>query len=224
MISVIIPALNEATALPATLESLRQQAGAFETIVVDGGSSDETIAVAERFGDVSVISAPRGRAVQMNAGADIAAGDILLFLHADTLLPTGAIRSLNALESDQRCQAGGFRQRFSGRHWTLRFVSWLHNRRCALTGIFYGDQAMFVRRELFRELGGFPSGDMEDIAFSESVRKHCEPTFLNATVVTDSRKFERMGPLRSLFRCLTLLVCYELRMPLLGRAFFAPIR
>jgi rSAM/selenodomain-associated transferase 2 len=221
---VIIPALDEATALPATLESLRQQAGEFETIVVDGGSSDATVAVAESFGNVSVITAARGRAVQMNAGADVAAGDVLLFLHADTLLPANAICELNALERDPRFQAGGFRQRFSGEHWTLRFVSWLHNRRCALTGIFYGDQAMFVRRELFDELGGFPNCDMEDVAFSESVLQHCEPTFLNSTVITDSRKFERMGPLRSLFRCVTLLVCYELRMPLFGRAFFAPIR
>lgn len=224
MITVIIPALDEATALPATLAALATQSGDFETIVVDGGSADATAAEAVRFPGVRVVNAPRGRAEQMNAGANLADGEILLFLHADTLLPAGAIRELNSLEGDAKCLAGGFRQRFSGQHWTLRLVSWLHNRRCALTGIFYGDQAMFVRRTLFFELGGFPSGDLEDIVFSERVRQRCEPVFLDATVVTDSRKFEKMGPLRSLFRCVGLLICYELRLPLLGRAFFAPIR
>lgn len=224
MISVIIPALNEAKALPATLQALLGQAGHFEVIVVDGGSTDDTGAIASRYPGVRVLTAARGRAPQMNAGAAVARGDLLLFLHADTLLPPGAIETLNALEADPECRAGGFRQRFSGRHWALRLVSWLHNRRCAHTGIFYGDQAMFVRRDLFRELGGFPVGDLEDIALSERILEHCEPRFLDAAVVTDSRKFEQMGPLRSLMRCVIILVCYELRLPLAGRAFFSPIR
>ncbi len=173
MISVIIPALNEAKALPATLQALLGQAGHFEVIVVDGGSTDDTGAIASRYPGVRVLTAARGRAPQMNAGAA---------------------------------------------------VSWLHNRRCAHTGIFYGDQAMFVRRDLFRELGGFPVGDLEDIALSERILDHCEPRFLDAAVVTDSRKFEQMGPLRSLMRCVIILVCYELRLPLAGRAFFSPIR
>ncbi len=83
---------------------------------------------------------------------------------------------------------------------------------------------MFVRPNLFRELGGFPVGDLEDIGLSERIRERCEPRFLDASVVTDSRKFEQMGPLRSLLRCVIILACHELRLPLAGRAFFSPIR
>ncbi len=113
---------------------------------------------------------------------------------------------------------------FSGRHWTLRTVTWLHNTRCARTGVFYGDQAMFVRRALFDDLGGFPVGKLEDIVLSERLLQRCTPMFLASCVVTDSRKFEQMGPLRSFARCLLILASYELRLPLRGRAFFAPIR
>lgn len=224
MISVIIPALNEAKVLPATLDDLSAQPGDFETILVDGGSTDATLAIAARYPGVRVMTSPRGRAAQMNAGAAVATGDILLFLHADTCLPPDAIAELNRLQADPDCHAGGFHHRFSGGHWTLRTVSWLHNRRCAWTGVFYGDQAMFVRRPLFEDLGGFPAGELEDIVLSERLLERCEPRFLASSVVTDSRKFEQMGPLRSFGRCLLILACYELRLPLAGRAFFAPIR
>jgi rSAM/selenodomain-associated transferase 2 len=224
MISIIIPALNEARALPATLTALSLQVGEFETIVVDGGSEDGTISVAESFQNVRVLRSARGRAEQMNAGAAVAQGEILLFLHADTLLPAGAMAELNQLEGDGECHAGGFYHRFSGTHWTLRVVSWLHNRRCELTGIFYGDQAMFVRRSLFDELAGFPAGNLEDIILSERIRARCTPRLLKTRVITDSRKFEQMGPVRSFMRCLLILASYELRLPLLGRKFFSPVR
>ena len=224
MISVIIPTLNEMKALPGTLDALLGQAGDYEVIVVDGGSTDTTLDIVARYAGLRVLQSQRGRAVQMNAGARLARGEILLFLHADTLLPPNAISELNALELDANCHGGGFHHAFSGRHWTLRAVSWLHNKRCQLTGIFYGDQAMFVRRALFDELGGFPAGELEDIVLSEHMRECCTPHFLAACVITDSRKFEQMGPLRSFVRCLLILACYELRLPLRGRAFFAPIR
>lgn len=228
MISVIIPTLNEARALPDTLDALVAQIGDFETIIVDSGSTDRTFDIAlEAARDrdrMHVLTAPRGRAEQMNAGAAVARGKLLLFLHADTLLPPGAIEALNVLESDLFCRSGGFRHRFSGEHWTLRTVSWLHNRRCEWTRVFYGDQAMFVRRRLFEDLGGFPAGKLEDIMLSERLKACGPPRLLDLTVTTDSRKFEQMGPLRSFVRCLLILASYELRLPLLGRAFFAPIR
>jgi rSAM/selenodomain-associated transferase 2 len=225
MISVIIPALNEARALPATLRSLFAQTGAFEVILVDGGSDDATISIARGWEQVRVLSCAPGRATQMNAGAAAATGELLLFLHADTVLPDRAIVDLNALEATAAVEWGGFHQQFSGDTWGLRAISRLHNWRCLLTGVFYGDQAMFVRRRVFNALGGFPVEPvMEDVIISEQLLKQSKPVFMPDQVITDSRKFEHMGPLRGFLRCLLILVCYELRLPILGRSFFAAIR
>ncbi len=172
-----------------------------------------------------VLQASRGRALQMNTGAAASRGELLLFLHADTILPPRAIEHLNALETSCEIQSGGFRQQFSGATWPLRVISRLHNWRCRRTGVFYGDQAMFVRRTLFNRLGGFPPDViLEDVIFSERLLKHTQPQLLEEYVVTDSRKFEQMGPWRSLARCILIILCYELRLPILGRAFFAPVR
>ena len=225
MISVIIPALNEARALPKTLRHLFAQPGEFEVILVDGGSDDDTVSLARAWRWVKVLSNDPGRAVQMNAGAAAATGEILLFLHADTVLPDGAIAHLNTFESDASVEWGGFHQQFSADTWALRAISRLHNWRCSLTGVFYGDQAMFARRPLFNMLGGFPVEPvMEDVIFSETLLQRAKPVFLPARVITDSRKFEHMGPLRSFLRCLLILVCYQLRLPIPGRSFFAAIR
>jgi rSAM/selenodomain-associated transferase 2 len=224
MISIIIPALNEARALPATLQSLFAQTGSFEVILVDGGSHDRTIELAREWRAVNVITSTAGRDVQMNAGAAVAQGELLLFLHADTLLPEGAIMRLNELLTEPLMLWGGFHQQFSGRRPSLKFVSWVTNTRCLITRIFYGDQAMFVRPEVFAQVGGFPAGLLEDIEISKCLRKVSRPMFVPEFVVTDSRKFEQMGPIRSLLRCLLLLTCYGLRLPLLGRRFFTPVR
>jgi rSAM/selenodomain-associated transferase 2 len=220
MISIIIPALNEERALPLTLDSLLQQTGYFEVIVVDGGSHDRTVEMAHRWPAVKVITSLAGRAVQMNAGAAIAQGELLLFLHADTLLPAGAIQQLNEMAADPVILWGGFHQQFSGHHPSLKCISWITNTRCFITRVFYGDQAMFVRREVFQQAGAFPAGLLEDIEMSKRLRKLSRPVFLPDFVVTDSRKFEQMGPIRSLLRCLLLLACYGLRLPLLGQRFF----
>jgi rSAM/selenodomain-associated transferase 2 len=227
MISVIIPTYNEEKALPATLARLSSQAGDYELIVVDGGSSDRTREIALAQPRARLLTAQKGRASQMNAGAIGARGEWLLFLHADTLLPEEALQGLNSLENDRSIQAGGFRHRFSGQDWRLRLISSIDNLRASVTRVIYGDQAIFVRRVLFERLGGFPLQPyLEDIVFCERL-KHIaktKPLLLDQHVVTDSRKFVQMGVWRSLGRCLAILLCHSLRLHRLPRTFFAEIR
>ncbi len=225
MISVIIPAYNEEKALPATLRALLAQHGDFETIVVDGGSRDRTIENASLFSAVQVIGASKGRAVQMNAGAKLATGEWLLFLHADTVLPPGAIQRLLDLELDVAVQAGGFMHQFSGDDWRLKVISFLDNFRCVRSRIIYGDQALFIRRALFEQLGGFPNQPiLEDVAFCERLIKVTTPLVLSPPVVTDARKFLKMGVWRSFFRVLLIILHVEFRLPVLPRVFFQDIR
>jgi len=153
MISVIIPTSNEEKALPETLRCLFAQPGDYEVIVVDGGSTDRTREIVESL-RIMLLTSSKGRATQMNAGAKKARGEWLLFLHADTVLPDGALAKLNGLEPDRTVQAGGFFHQFSGGDWRLRLISFLDNFRCVRSRIIYGDQAMFVRRALFEKLGG----------------------------------------------------------------------
>jgi rSAM/selenodomain-associated transferase 2 len=225
MISVVIPAFNEEKALPATLRTLFSQAGEYEVMVVDGGSTDRTVEIAEAFPGVRVLTAPKGRAPQMNAGGRQAAGEWLLFLHADTLVPLGALRRLNDLESDQSVQAGGFLHRFSGDDWRLRFISFLDNFRCTRSRIIYGDQALFIRRTLFDRLGGFPNQPiLEDVAFCERLIRVTKPVLFTPPVVTDARKFVRMGIWRSFLRVLLIILHVEFGLPVLPRAFFRDVR
>jgi rSAM/selenodomain-associated transferase 2 len=213
VISVIIPVYNEEKALPRTLEGLMRQTGDYEIVVVDAGSTDATATVLAGYPQIRVLQAPRGRASQMNAGAAAARGEWLLFLHADTLLPAGALARLHAWERDHDIQAGGFRHRFSGDRWSLRVVSWLDNLRCRMTGIIFGDQALFVRRGLFERLGGFPEDClMEDVVFGERLVRQTRPLLATDSIITDARKFEQMGVWRSLLRVVLILVCHELRL------------
>ena len=223
MISIIIPVLNEQRALPATLQRVFDQQGEFEVIVVDGGSADGTADIVARDSRIAWLDAKTGRASQMNAGARAAGGDWLLFLHADTLLPENALQNIEALPAD--VQAGGFTHRFSGSARGLRLVSWLHNFRCRRTRVFYGDQAMFVRRSLFFALGAFPDEPMlEDLLFGETLATVTRPVMLDSQVVTDSRKFEQEGVWLSLLRVVLILTSHELHLPIPARRFFANVR
>ncbi|MBU6482116.1 MAG: TIGR04283 family arsenosugar biosynthesis glycosyltransferase [Nitrospirae bacterium] len=225
MISVIIPTLNEEKALPDTLRHLLGQAGDFEVIVVDGGSVDHTVEIVRGEPRVRLLTASKGRASQMNTGARHATGDWLLFLHADTLLPEGALARLNSLETDATVQAGGFLHRFSGTDWQLRMLSYFNNVRCRWSKIIYGDQAMFVRRTLFERLSGFPNKSrLEDVLFSRKLVRIVTPVLLAPPVVTDSRKFVQMGIWRSVFRASFILLSIELGLPLVSPAFFRDIR
>lgn len=237
MISVIMPAYNEEKALPNTLRALFTQQGDYEVVAVDGGSTDGTCAVfaAFSFSEYPIpltphpsrllLTASKGRASQMNAGAKQATGEWLLFLHADTVLPSGAIQRLNEMEADQSIQAGGFMHQFSGDDWRLRLISFLDNFRCIRSRIIYGDQALFVRRTLFEQLGGFPNRPiLEDVAFCERLIAVTTPLLLSPSVVTDPRKFLKMGVWRSFLRVLLIILHVEFRLPVLPHAFFQDIR
>ena len=225
MISIIIPTYNEEMALPETLRHLLQQPGDYEVIVVDGGSTDQTCKIINAAPRVRLITASKGRAAQMNAGARHATGEWLLFLHADTFLPDGALVRLNGLEADHAIQAGGFLHRFSGHDWRLRMVSFLDNVRCRCSRIIYGDQAMFVRRTLFERLGGFPDQPvLEDVSFCEKLIRVVTPVLLSPPVLTDARKFVKMGVWWSFARVLLIILHVEFRFPVLPRAFFRDIR
>jgi rSAM/selenodomain-associated transferase 2 len=234
MVSVVIPAYNEEKALPNTLHALFSQPGDYEVLAVDGGSTDRTRALVSEIANdtqhsalrtVRLLAAPKGRASQMNEGAKQARGEWLLFLHADTLLPAGAIQRLNEMETDRSVQAGGFMHQFSGDDWRLRCISFLDNFRCTRSRIIYGDQALFVRRSLFERLGGFPNQPiLEDVTFCERLIKVTEPLLLFPPVITDARKFLKMGVWRSFLRVLLIILHVEYRLPVIPRTFFQDIR
>lgn len=203
-ISIIVPTLNEAHGIAATLTPLQtlRQAG-HEVIVVDSGSTDDTVAHAAPLAD-HLVTSPRGRACQMNAGAAAATGDVLLFLHADTMLPLDASAHIT---TDNSHLWGRFDVRLTGTHPLLRMVESMMNLRSRLTGIATGDQALFVERALFLEVGGFPEQPlMEDIALSRTLKRHGRPLCLRARVTTSSRRWEQNGV------CSTILLMWRLRL------------
>jgi rSAM/selenodomain-associated transferase 2 len=234
MISIVIPTYNEEKVLPQNLRSLFAQPGDYEVLVVDGGSTDRTCAIVAELAlspqhsalsTLRLLTAPKGRASQMNAGAKEARGEWLLFLHADTVLPPQALQRLNTLEANHEVQAGGFMHQFSGDDWRLKAISFLDNFRCIRSRIIYGDQALFVRRTLFEQLGGFPNQPiLEDVAFCERLIKKTPPLILSPPVVTDARKFIKMGIWRSFLRVLLIILHVEYRLPVFPRAFFQDVR
>lgn len=204
-LSIIVPTLNEAACIAATLDGLAPlRARGHEVVVVDGGSEDDTTALARTRVDL-VLAAPRGRALQMNAGAAKARGAVLLFLHADTVLPAQADRLVTqALE--RGALWGRFDVRIKGRQWLFLVIAALMNQRSRFTGIATGDQAIFVRREVFEHLGGFAAQPlMEDIELSRRLRAQGRPACLREPVLTSGRRWEAQGVWR------TVLLMWRLR-------------
>jgi rSAM/selenodomain-associated transferase 2 len=205
-LSIIMPVLDEAAEVEAALAALAPfRARGVEVIVVDGGSGDDTVAVARPHAD-RVIVAARGRAAQMNAGATVAKGGVLLFLHADTQLPDGADRQvLDALTRSGRVW-GRFDVRIDGGN-VFALISAFMNARSRLTGIATGDQAIFVSRAAFESVGGFPPiALMEDVALSARLKRVGRSLCLAARVVTSGRRWHRQGVLR------TILLMWKLRL------------
>jgi rSAM/selenodomain-associated transferase 2 len=210
-LSIIMPVLNEGEGIAAALDALAVlRALGTEVMVVDGGSRDATIQRARLRAD-RVIAAPRGRGLQMNAGADKASGDVLLFLHADTRLPADADHVvLNGLERSGRVW-GHFDAEIEGRSPLLIVVAWLMNLRSRLTGIATGDQAMFVRRDAFQAAGGFAAIPlMEDIELCKRLRRVSRPLCLRERVVTSGRRWEKDGILNTVVLMWRLRLAYFL--------------
>ena len=207
MISVVIPVLDEAEGIARSLRPLQALRGHdIEVIVVDGGSRDGTRHAAHSLCD-RFLDAPRGRARQMNAGAGVAGGHVLLFLHADTRLPSGWSRMVRDALEGRGCEWGRFDVQLDGTHPMLRVVERAMNLRSRLSGMATGDQAIFVTRSAFRTAGGFPEiALMEDIALSRTLRARSRPICLRAAVITSSRRWERNGIPR------TILLMWRLRL------------
>lgn len=198
-LSVIVPVWMEAASVVDTLEALAPvRALGHEVIVVDAGSSDGTAERARPLCD-RVVQSEKGRAAQMNAGAAVAKGDLLLFLHADTRLPSNALEQLTAFFESRRAW-GRFDVQLSGTRPLFRVIAWFMNQRSRLTGICTGDQALFVRRDVFEALAGFaPLPLMEDVEFSRRLRLVSRPYCIREPVVTDSRRWQKHGAWRTIF-------------------------
>jgi rSAM/selenodomain-associated transferase 2 len=223
-ISVVIPVLNEAETIAQTLRWLRQ-AGECQAIVVDGGSSDETAQIARAYADI-VLTAPRGRARQMNVGAHVATGDVLLFLHADTTLPQGFSALLKQALQDSHVVGGRFDVRLGAEGWPFRMIERLMNTRSRLTRISTGDQAIFVRRQVFLAVNGYPDLElMEDLALSRKLKRIGQIACLRAQVTTSARRWQRDGIAKTIMRMWMLRFGYFLGVPSERlRAFYADTR
>jgi rSAM/selenodomain-associated transferase 2 len=202
-VSVIIPTLQEASCLAETIHGLRGQRP-LEIIVADGGSTDGTLAAAaeaDRF-----VTAPRGRASQMNAGAAAARGDVLLFLHADCTLEAGALEQAEQVLQRRGVAAGCFTMRVQASGRLYRWIEFVADARARLTGITYGDQGLYLRREIFEELGGFPPVRfLEDVALSWRLCRHGRIAVAPACIGVSARRWKQVGIVRQTLRNWTLL-------------------
>lgn len=207
VVSIIIPTLNEAEVLPETLavlQTVREQG--VEIIVVDGGSADNTTQYTDGFVDKLVFS-PTGRAFQLNKGAEVAQGHLLLFLHADTLLPTAGIQEIMSRTKQEGICWGRFEVRLNGKQFAFRVIEKMMNMRSCLTGIVTGDHATFVSKVLFEQVNGYPELElMEDIALSKKLKKYMSPMCLKTTVITSARRWQTFGIYK------TVLLMWSLRL------------
>jgi rSAM/selenodomain-associated transferase 2 len=196
VLSVVIPALNEAASIEACIASVATAEASVEIIVADGGSTDGTAERAARLG-ARIVLGPRGRSAQVNAGGHAAQGGTLLFLHADTLLPEGYDRDVLEALSDPAVAGGGFALGIAAPGFGFRFIEAMANLRSRTCSMPFGDQALFVRRETFLALGGFPDMPiMEDFAFVDRLRRTGRVVTLPRRVRTSPRRWHALGLVR----------------------------
>ncbi|MFQ5598865.1 MAG: TIGR04283 family arsenosugar biosynthesis glycosyltransferase [Nitrospiria bacterium] len=214
-ISLVIPVYNEAAYL-AELFAHFDRFPIFEAIFIDGGSSDQTAQLLQKWAKYQtgqfrriVSSAVRGRGNQMNEGAKMATGDILLFLHADSKLPSGAINNVREVLKRAEFVGGAFRLKIDSSHFFLGFISWMANLRSTYLGLPYGDQGYFVRREVFERLKGYKAiALMEDVDFFRRLKKMGRVALLKKVVHTSARRWDQGGYYFTSFRNLLILFSY----------------
>jgi rSAM/selenodomain-associated transferase 2 len=213
-VSVIVPALNEARLIGAFLQRVRSFSSDLEIIVVDGGSSDETISIAQSVADETIV-APRGRASQMNAGAAIGRGEILWFLHADSAPPANAIERMGAALADPRNAGGCFRLRYPQPHLIYRVSDSLGNLGVKVFGFALGDHGIFCRRSAFFRIGGYPNVPiLEDAELYCRLDRVGRMRQLREEIVTDARTFENCGRYRTTAVYFLILVLYVAGVPI----------
>lgn len=210
-ISIIVPVLNEAKSLSVCLQALQNlRRQGCELIVVDGGSQDASVTIATPLADHVLVTA-KGRAIQMNAGARSAQGDVLWFMHGDSLPPSAAGELIRTSLAAPDCDWGRFDVKLSGSRPLLRVVETLMNWRSRLTGIATGDQGIFVKRSAFMQVDGYPPiALMEDIALSKALKRISQPVCLRQRLVTSSRRWEHNGIGKTIFLMWRLRLAYRL--------------
>ncbi len=206
MISIIIPTLNEGTNIQLCLEALQPLRNKSEIIVVDGGSIDDTVEISRSLANSVIVSA-KGRARQMNKGAEKAKGEMLVFLHADTFLPENILEFLGLLDNSW----GRFNIQLNGTPVMLKVISAFMNWRSRITGIATGDQVIFVNKRLFNIVGGYPDiALMEDISLCDKLKKIKPPICLNAKVVSSGRRWEQSGVFKTILLMWSIRIRYFL--------------
>ena len=194
-ISIIIPTLNEEKKIETQLNYLKALKGNFELIVADGRSEDNTLKIAKKF-KVKIETSNPGRGIQLNAGAKLATGDILLFLHVDTILPKNFYKLITS-KIRLGYVGGGFFVKHDVQNWQLRLIEFVVNTKAKIRGVKLGDQTIFVTNKAFKEIGGFPNIKlMEDYVFAKKIRKY-RTCIINEYVITSARKFLKHGPIRT---------------------------
>jgi len=212
-LSVVVPMLNEAATIASTLDALRCGAPEAEIVVVDGGSIDASIAIAQPLCDV-LISAARGRALQMNVGARASHGDALVFVHADTIVPTTFAADIAAALSDPAVVGGRFDVELDASALPYRVIGAMISLRSRISRTGTGDQAIFVRRDVFDRIGGFPELELcEDLEFSRRLKRAGRVACLRTRVTTSARRWNRDGVARTVVRMWMIRAMYLMGVP-----------
>jgi rSAM/selenodomain-associated transferase 2 len=212
-LSVIVPMLNEAATIAITLQAIRRGAREAEIVVVDGGSIDASVAIARPLCEV-LIGASRGRALQMNAGARASHGDALVFVHADTIVPATFAADIASALSDPSVVGGRFDVKLDANALPYRIIGTMISLRSRISRTGTGDQAIFVRRDVFDRLGGFPEFDLcEDLEFSRRLKRVGRVACLRAHVTTSARRWSRDGVARTVIRMWLIRAMYLIGVP-----------